>query len=398
MRVLNHWKHSPGRRRAVQALAGFFAASPLARGQQDPFYDHSRVPRLDELTSALDFEAVARARVPRAAFDYTAYGVESEFTLRRNRQAFDWVTLTPRAVADAGGIQTATEVLGTKMAYPILISPSAAQAALHPDGELAMHQGATAASNTPLIISNVASFPVGKIAAAATGPVWFQLYPRREFDSNRPVLDEALAAGCRAVVVTVDQQASVYERALHNRNLGSGGMPGVTIRRSMRGAASNPYRVEDGRLWYHWGLFDQLRAILKVPIIIKGILTGEDAKLALEHGVDAVYVSNHGGRSLDYGPSSLEVLPEIVDTVRGRVPVLFDSGIRRGADILKALALGANAVCLGRVPRWGLAAYGDKGVQRVLEVLQAELTAAMTATGRPTLASIDRTLVRTEFP
>jgi isopentenyl diphosphate isomerase/L-lactate dehydrogenase-like FMN-dependent dehydrogenase len=134
-----------------------------------------------------------------------------------------------------------------------------------------------------------------------------------------------------------------------------------------------------------------------VPLVVKGIVTGEDARLCLEHGVDAIFVSNHGGRSLDYGPSTLEVLPEIAEAVGGRVPILFDGGIRRGSDILKALALGAGAVSLGRVPLWGLAAYGAQGVQKVLEILQAELVQAMAATGRPTLASVDKTLVRTEF-
>jgi isopentenyl diphosphate isomerase/L-lactate dehydrogenase-like FMN-dependent dehydrogenase len=133
-------------------------------------------------------------------------------------------------------------------------------------------------------------------------------------------------------------------------------------------------------------------------MVAKGILTAEDARLCLEHGLDAVYVSNHGGRALDYSPSTLEVLPEIVDAVEGRVPVLFDSGIRRGADILKALALGATAVCLGRVPRWGLGSYGAAGVQRVLEIVQAELVRAMAATGQPTLGAVGRTLVRTDFP
>jgi isopentenyl diphosphate isomerase/L-lactate dehydrogenase-like FMN-dependent dehydrogenase len=155
--------------------------------------------------------------------------------------------------------------------------------------------------------------------------------------------------------------------------------------------------VPDLRLWYEWKLFEDLRKFTKVPLVVKGLVTAEDAALAVEHGVDAVYVSNHGGRSLDYGPSTLEVLPEIVDAVRGRVPVIFDGGIRRGSDILKALALGATAVGLGRVPLWGLAAYGPQGVTKVLEILQAELVQAMAAAGRPTLASIDRSLARTEF-
>jgi isopentenyl diphosphate isomerase/L-lactate dehydrogenase-like FMN-dependent dehydrogenase len=145
-------------------------------------------------------------------------------------------------------------------------------------------------------------------------------------------------------------------------------------------------------------LFDELRPFVKVPMLAKGILTAEDARRCLDHGLDGIIVSNHGGRALDCSPSSLEVLPEIVDAVAGKVPVLIDGGFRRGSDILKALALGASAVCLGRAPRWGLGAFGAAGVQRVLEILQAELMLAMAHTGRPTLSSIDRTLVRTDFP
>jgi 4-hydroxymandelate oxidase len=338
---------------------------------------------------------VAHAKLPRAAYDYTAYGTESEFTLRRNREAFDWVKLVPRAIGDGASAATATQVLGTKMAFPILIAPTAAHAQLHPEAEAATHRGATAASGTPMIVSNVASLPVEKIAAAASGPLWFQLYPREEIDANREILANAQAAGCQAVVVTIDQQAAVFERSLHDRNLNPA-PPGV--RRPPRVAPRNPYRVNEGRLWYHWKLFAQLRQMIKTPMVAKGILTAEDALLCLEHGLDGVYVSNHGGRSLDYAPSTLEVLPEIVDAVKGRVPVLFDSGVRRGADILKALALGASAVCLGRVPRWGLGSYGAAGVQRVLELLQAELIQAMAATGQSTLASVSRTLVRTDFP
>ncbi len=167
--------------------------------------------------------------------------------------------------------------------------------------------------------------------------------------------------------------------------------------RAAAAAPSNPYRVPQGRLWYNWQYADQVRKMLTVPLAVKGVLTGEDAKAFVDHGFDAIYVSNHGGRSLDYDPSTLEVLTEIVDAVPARVPVLFDSGIRSGSDILKALALGAKAVCLGRVIRWGLAAYGPPGVQRILEILQAELVAAMAQTGSPDLASIDRTLLRTHF-
>jgi isopentenyl diphosphate isomerase/L-lactate dehydrogenase-like FMN-dependent dehydrogenase len=371
------------------------ASSSLLQGQLDPFREHKRIPKLDELITALDFEPVFHAKLPRQVYNYTAYGVDGEFTLRRNRQVFDWVDLVPNIISEPGPPATALELFGTKMAYPILVSPTAAHLALHPEGEAATRQGATAASNTPMIVSNVASLPIEKIAAAATGPFWFQLYAKEDPAANRETLDRAQAAGCLAVVVTIDQQASVYERELHDRNL----TPLNPRRASSRETAPRtPYRIREFRLFQEWKLFAELRKRVKVPLLAKGILTAEDARLCLEHGLDGVYVSNHGGRSLDYGPSTLEVLPEIVEAVNGRVPVLFDSGVRRGSDVLKALALGASAVCLGRVPRWGLGAYGAPGVQRAIEILQKELLQAMTATGRQALKSIDRSLVRTDFP
>jgi len=376
-------------------MAGFLAGSPLVRGQQDPFRDHSRVPSLREMRTVLDFEPVAYARLPRQIYDYMAYGADGEFTLRRNREAFDWVELLPRAIADVGSISTSTEVLGTRMDFPIMVAPTAAHVPLHPEGEAATHAGCTAAANTTLISSHVASLPIEKIVAAASGPVWFQLYPRQNPDENRKILEQVQAAGCRAVVVTVDQQASVFERALHYRNLILPARPGDA---APRPASRNPYGVSDNRLWYEWKLFDELRRFVHVPMLAKGIVTAEDARLCLEHGLDGIYVSNHGGRSLDYEPSTLEVLPEIVGAVQGKAPVIIDSGFRRGSDILKALALGASAVCIGRPQRWGLAAYGAPGVQRVLEILQAELRLAMAACGRATLASVDTSIVRTNFP
>jgi len=395
-------KTSATRRTVLGGLGAGLAGTALLKPQQDPFHDHSRVPGMDELKTAIEFEAVAFAKLPRETWTYTAYGSEGEFTLRRNREAFDWVELVPRGVVDVSSVNTATQILGTPMNFPIFVSPSAAHGALHKDGELGTHQGATAASNTPMIISANASFPVDKIAAAATSPVWWQLYPQQDMDRTRDLLDRALAAGAKAIVMTVDQQASYYEHSLHDRHLNAGPLGGgVRGAAGGRGAApppsSNPYRVPPGRLWYNWQYADQVRKMLNVPLAVKGVLTGEDAKEFANHGFDAIYVSNHGGRSMDYDPATLEVLSEIVDAVPSRVPVLFDSGIRSGSDILKALALGAKAVCIGRVIRWGLAAYGPPGVQRVLEILQGELMMAMAQTGRPDLASIDRTLIRIHF-
>lgn len=382
------------RRHALRALASFVAGSPLLRSQIDPLRYHDRVPGFSELKTTFDFETVAYARLPRSAYDYPASTTDSGFTKRRNREAFDWVELIPKRLTDAHAPQTATKILGTEMAFPLFVSPTAGHGQFHPDGEMATHQGAAAASSTPMIVSNNASMPIGKIGPAAPSPFWFQLYPKKELDDNRRVLDAAQEAGCRAVVVTIDQQATFSEVTEHDQNLS-----GQAVRRPPRRQTfTNPYRVDDYRLWYEWTFFDKIRPFVKVPMLAKGILTPEDALLCLDHGLNAVYVSNHGGRSLDYAPSTLEVLPEIVDAVRGRVPVLLDSGIRRGTDILKALALGASAVCVGRVPLWGLSGFGPAGVTRVLEILQAELVQAMADAGRPTLASIDRTLVRTEFP
>ena len=225
------------------------------------------------------------------------------------------------------------------------------------------------------------------------GPLWFQLYPREELQQNREPVEAAQEAGCGAIVVTVDQQASFYDRGFHDRNLS------LRPRRPPRyQGGTAKYRFSSGRMWYHWKLFEDLRTMVQVPMVIKGILTAEDAILAIEHGVNAVMVSNHGGRTLDYTPSSLEVLPEVVEAVAGRVPVLIDSGFRRGSDVLKALALGASAVCLGRVPRWGLGSFGAPGVTRILEIVQAELSEAMTRCGVPDLAAINSSLVRTDFP
>jgi 4-hydroxymandelate oxidase len=393
--IASDWRRGPTRRGALRGLAGFLAGSPRLAAQQDPFREHSRAPSIDELVTAFDFEPVAYAKLPRDAYDYTAQGVEGEFTLRRNREAFDWVKIVPRGVVDVSSIDTATEVLGTKMAFPIMIAPSAGHSQLHPEGEMATYEGSTAAAETPMIVSHNASFPMDKIAAAAKGILWFQLYPAQQVKASRERVERAQEAGARALVITVDQQSIYYERQMHNRNLAP---PKRAPAPAKPAAPSNPYRVADTRLWYDWAFVDAIRPFVKVPLLIKGIVTPDDARLCVEHGIDGVVVSNHGGRSLDYGPATLEVLPEIVDIVAGRIPVLVDGGFRRGSDVFKALAIGAKAICLGRVPRWGLAAYGAEGVQKIVQIVQTELAITMAQAGQPTLASINRSAVRTDFP
>lgn len=391
------------RRSALRGLAGFLAGSPLLRGQQDPFRDHSRVPGLNELLTAFDFEPVAYAKLPRDVYDFMMGSSDDEATFRRNRRAFDWVSLVPRGVADVRSVNPATEIFGQKMSFPILVAPTSGQGLLHPEGEMGMHQGATAASNTTMIVSSVSSFPIDKVAAAAAGPFWYQLYRAETVEDTVERVERAQAAGCQAVAWTVDGPVGPYrERVLHDRHLGGYGemdennRQGSRSRRARESSAPPKYGVRVQVI--DWPLVETVRPAIKVPLLIKGILTPEDARLAVEHGMSGIVVSNHGARRVGHGCSTLEVLPEIVDEVKGRLPVLVDSGFRRGSDVLKALALGAKAVCLGRVPRWGLAAYGAAGAQRILEIVQDELVLAMAETGRPTLDSIDRTLVRTSFP
>jgi isopentenyl diphosphate isomerase/L-lactate dehydrogenase-like FMN-dependent dehydrogenase len=400
------------------AMARVAAASPLLpsvlSAQQDPrpLSAHKRTPGLDEMLTAFDFEPVMFANVPLAIYDYTAHGDGSEFTLRRNREAFDWVALAPATAIDPASVDLSCELFGLKLRYPILVAPTAQMVPLHPDGEIGMHRAATEASNTPMIVSHNTSTTIDRIAEGAAGPLWWQLYPSPNLDASREIVDGAMAAGCTALVLTVDQQASYYERTAQDRNLGGrgagGGRGGAGGRGGVggRGGAAPPagpptgaarYRLQTGRLWYNWRYLDDLRKAVKVPFLLKGILTAEDARLCVEHGVDGIIVSNHGGRSMDYGPSTLEVLPEIVAAVNGRIPVITDSGYRRGTDILKGLALGANAVLLGRATRWALAAFGAPGAQRLLEMMQRELVEAAAAAGRRTMASIDRSVVKQNF-
>ncbi len=395
-KIEQRWRRGMSRRKALSGLASFMAASPLLHAQRDPWPlgSHRRFLGFDEMRDVFDFEPIFRANVPLAVYDYTAHGTESEFTLYRNRDAFDWVELIGRGGVDPAAIDTSTELFGHVMPSPVMLAPTARQRDLHPDGELGMHRAATT-TGTTMIVSNASSLPFPRIARGADGPLWFQRYATREMEPNREVLGTAQEVGAQTIVVTIDQQASYYERDLHVRH--TGGAPRQVTRRE-RPDPPNPYRVSAGRLWYEWRLFDDLRPMCEVPMLAKGILTGEGAKKCLEHGVDGIIVSNHGGRALDYGPSSLEVLEEVVEAVAGRVPVLIDSGFRRGSDVLKALALGADAVCLGRASRWGLGAFGEEGAQRVIEIVNAELKQAMAFAGVSSLDDIDRRIVKTNFP
>lgn len=391
------------RRRAFRHFAAFLAASPLARGQRDLPYDGSRIPPLEDLANVFEFEPICKQRVPRRVYDYIAGGVDQEWTLRRNRDAFDRITFRPRMLVNMSTMDLSLELFGDKIGSPILIAPTAGHQQVHPEGELATARGAMAI-RTIMVVSSNSSYPIDQIVQASPGPKWFQLYPIEDLEATEERVLRAVDAGCKAVCLTVDAGFNSHrERLIHNRlrSTGPPDQPGPAARRRRPGAetAEPPYPYRLTTTLMHkldWKFLDQLIGYAKVPVLVKGILTPEDAVLCAQHGAAGIVVSNHGGRYLDYAPATIEVLPEIIDAVQGKIPVLVDSGFRRGTDILKALAIGAKAVLVGRPPLWGLGAYGQPGVERVLQLLETELALAMGLCGKPNLASLDRSLIRIE--
>jgi isopentenyl diphosphate isomerase/L-lactate dehydrogenase-like FMN-dependent dehydrogenase len=391
------------------ALRNFFlwmGGSPLLRAQEAAAAASARIPQMEELVNVLEFEPVLRSKVPQTNYDFIAGGVDSEWTLRRNREAFQWITLRPRMLRDVSKLDLSLSLFGEKIAMPVLVAPTGAQALAHPEGELAMARAAGAVK-TIMVVSSNSSHPIEKIGAAATGPLWFQLYPGPDLPATRERVERALAAGIKAIAVTVDTPYNSHrERLLRDGVMQEvpprGAVPEIVEQRPGRRRAANvahPYRLTQRfTAQLTWSFLDELHSYAKTPVLVKGILTPEDARLAVEHGAAGVIVSNHGARYLDTAPSTIEVLPDIVDAVAGKIPVLVDGGFRRGTDILKGLAIGAKAILVGRPPLWGLGGYGQPGAQRVLELLQTELALAMGLSGRPNLESINRTLVAIERP
>ena len=388
------------RREAARNLLAWAAGSSLARAQQPAAPALERLPALDDLVNVFEFEPVAKAKISHAAYEYVASGVDDEWTLRRNREAFGRIELRPHFLRNVRKLDLSLELFGTQIDMPILVSPTGSQGLSHPEGELAMARAAGAAK-TIMAVSSAATFPIEKIAAAATGTLWFQLYPAGDLDGTRERVERAVANGCKAICFTVDTQYGPNrERLLRDRSTGAASASAPRSRQAPAAQSGPPPRPARYRLpasfsaSLAWPFLDQLYGWAKVPVLIKGILTAEDARQCVERGAAGIIVSNHGGRRLDRVPSSIEVLPEIVDAAGGKIPVLVDSGFRRGTDILKALSIGAKAVMVGRPTVWGLGAFGQEGAQRALELLQTELARAMGLTGCASLAAIDRSVVR----
>ena len=350
----------------------------------------------------LELEALAREKLPPQIFDFIAGAADDEITLARNRQAWGAIQLLPRVLVDVSTVDTSTTVLGQKMPSPVLLAPVALHRLVHDDGELATARAA-AAQGTTMILSTMASRTIEDVAAAADGPKWFQLYCYRDKRVTERLVKRAEAAGYSALCLTVDvPRLGRRERDLVHE-LGfpddvtpvnfEGEVDITTVPIDQRGSALNAFAsLLDASLT--WDDVDWLRSLTSMPVILKGILAPADAVLAADHGAAAIVVSNHGGRQLDGTPAGIEALPDVVAAVGDRLEVLVDGGVRRGTDVLKALALGARAVLIGRPYIWGLALDGENGVAHVLEMLQAEFELAMTLSGATSVAQINRALVR----
>ena len=347
-----------------------------------------------------EYEVAARSLLSPMAWDYVAGGSGDEVTLQGNRAAFDRWRLLPRVLRGLREVSTATTVLGQDIALPVLIAPSGRHRLCHDEGERATARAARAAG-TIYTMSTAATLTIEEVAPAA-GPWWFQLYVYRDREFTRELVTRAAAAGASALVVTVDvpmrgrREAEERTRfampsgvatallAAREGALGPAGTTGNVV-------AAEVNAVFDPTL--NWGDLDWLASLSPLPVLLKGILHPEDAVRALEYGTQAILVSNHGGRQLDSAVAALDALPAVVEAVAGRVEVLVDGGVRRGTDVLKALALGARAVLIGRPIHWGLAVNGEAGVRHVLELLRAELALDLILCGVASPAEVNRSLI-----
>ncbi len=351
---------------------------------------------VEEALSVWDLKAMAQERLSLAAWTNIVGASADEITMGWNRKSYDEIRLRPRVMVDPRKIDMTTSLFGQTLNVPILLAPTGGHRSTHPEGELATVRGAGQAG-VIMVVSTVSSTPVEEIAALATQPLWFQLYILRDRSLTRDLVQRAEAAGCKVLCVTVDS-TTTGPRNRQNRGRfrgipgGGRGLPHLqgmkrpdTIESDIFSSARDPNVT--------WKDVDWLRSMTRMPLVLKGVLDPADAERAVQEGVEGIIVSNHGGRNLDTSQATVTALPEIVERVDGRIPILVDGGVRRGTDVLKAIALGARAVLIGRPYRYGLAAGGAPGVARAVNILKRELEMAMASTGRITIAQIDRSVL-----
>lgn len=333
----------------------------------------------------------ARRRLEPDVWDYSCGGADSETTLRRNRLAFAGLAFRPRVMRGVVQPSTTATLLGHPLSLPVALAPVGSISAFHDDGALACARTAGEVG-TAAFVGILSEPALEDVRAGSDGPLVFQIYLYGDRAWLESLVSRVEAAGYQAICLTVDVAAyGRRERDIHN-----GFHPRRTVERPNLGAASIVLGLVDDDARNSaatWGDVRWLRTVTSLPIMVKGVMTGEDARIAVEHGVDVVYVSNHGGRQLDHLPSTIEILPEVVAAVGGRAEIILDSGIMRGSDVLKALALGASVVTIGKLMAWGLAAGGEAGLRRVLELLRIELVTAMTNLGISSFDELDPSML-----
>ena len=343
-----------------------------------------------------DYEARAKLALPHDSWDFIDAGAMDEFTTKRYGSAFDQLTIRPRFMRSVEERKIATTMLGTDISMPVFVCPAGSHGIAHPDAEVATARAA-GRSNTLMMLSTASNSSMEEVAEAATGPLWFQLY-HRGAALTEMLVHRAEAAGFKAIVLTVDTPVpSPKERDLHNqfeRKLELGNLRDSGLSRSeISGTDDTPGWDVSRADPITWKDLEWLRSLTPLPLVLKGVRVAEDAKIAAESGVEGILVSTHGGRQLDQTMSSVEMVPEIVDAVKGNCEVYLDSGVRRGSDVLKALALGVKAVGIGRPLFWGLATEGEDGVHNILELLREEVGRVMDFCGQSDVADLESALI-----
>lgn len=348
------------------------------------------------IASVMDFEPRARERMTRNAWEYINGGAGDEISLRWNREAWDKIRLRTRVLVDVSKLDTKTRLFGQELAYPILLAPTAYHKLVHPEGEVETARGAGAGGAT-MVVSSFANTAIEDIAKAAKEPLWFQLYVQPDRGFTKSMVQRAEAAGCRAICVTVDTPLA----GARNREERAGfALPKGLELPHLKGLTNTAHPPREGEIFsaildptLTWKDIEWLKSFAKVPVLLKGVQSADDADQAAKAGVSGIIVSNHGARNLDTVPATIDSLPGVVQKVAGRMPVLVDGGIRRGTDVLKAIASGASAVLIGRPYLYALGVAGAPGVTRALSILRKEFEIAMALTGRRSIAEIDRGVI-----
>lgn len=390
-------------RREALVGAGVLAGSGILASQAGAQPQGAQAPEAE--TAAVgpvcvtDYEPIARQRMPHYAYEYVTGAAGDEQTTRWNREAYQKIRLRPSVMHDVSKLDTRTELLGLKLDFPILLAPTAYHKTVHPDGELGTARGANAAG-AAMVVSSFSTVAIEDIAKQTSHPLWFQLYIQPDRGFTRHMIERAQDAGARALCVTVDTPVSGARNREQRANFKL--PPGMELPhlKGLNSAAHGHLPTSELEIYTSildpsltWKEIAWLKSFAKVPVLVKGVLNPDDADLAIKEGVDGIMVSNHGGRNLDTVPATVDALPLVIEKVAGRVPVTVDGGIRRGTDILKALALGARAVLVGRPYLYALGAAGEQGVAGAINILHKELKMAMALTGRTNLAEIDKTLL-----